>query len=31
MPLQATFWAQRFGVLTDKFGIPWVINCEQMP
>ena len=29
MPLQQTFWAVRFGVLTDQFGIPWMINCEQ--
>jgi len=29
MPLQETFWAHRFGVLTDRFGIPWAINCEK--
>ena len=29
MPLQQTFWAARFGMLTDRFGIPWMINCEQ--
>ena len=29
MPLQKTFWAVRFGVLTDRFGIPWVINSEK--
>jgi len=29
MPLQQTFWAARFGTLTDKFGIPWMVNCEQ--
>jgi PhnB protein len=29
MPLQETFWAHRFGVLTDQFGIPWDINCEK--
>lgn len=29
MPLQETFWAARFGVLTDRFGITWVINCEK--
>ena len=28
MPLQQTFWATRFGVLLDQFGIPWTINCE---
>ena len=29
MPLQETFWALRFGMLTDQFGIPWMINCEK--
>src|ERR1044071_9630759 len=29
MPLQKTFWAEAFVVLTDQFGIPWTINCEQ--
>jgi len=29
MPIQETFWAERFGMLTDKFGIPWMINCEK--
>src|SRR5450755_2404635 len=29
MPIQETFWAQRFGMLTDQFGIPWMINCEK--
>ena len=29
MPLQETFWAARFAVLTDRFGIPWLINCEK--
>jgi PhnB protein len=29
MPLVETFWAHRFGVLTDQFGIPWMINCEK--
>jgi PhnB protein len=29
MPLQETFWAVRFGMLTDRFGIPWMINCEK--
>jgi PhnB protein len=28
MPLQQTFWAVRFGMLVDRFGIPWMINCE---
>jgi len=29
MPLQETFWAYRFGVLVDRFGIPWTVNCEH--
>jgi PhnB protein len=29
MPIQQTFWAYRFGMLTDQFGIPWMINCEK--
>ena len=29
MPFQKTFWAQGFGMLVDRFGIPWMINCEQ--
>ncbi len=29
MPIQETFWALRFGMVTDKFGTPWMINCEQ--
>uniref|UniRef100_A0A832H671 VOC family protein n=1 Tax=Oscillatoriales cyanobacterium SpSt-402 TaxID=2282168 RepID=A0A832H671_9CYAN len=31
MPLQQTFWAYRFGMLVDQFGIPWMINCDQTP
>ena len=29
MPLGQTFWAVRFGMLTDQFGVPWMINCEK--
>jgi PhnB protein len=29
MPLQETFWAVRFGMLVDRFGIPWMINCSK--
>jgi PhnB protein len=28
LPLQQTFWAERFGMCIDRFGIPWMINCE---
>jgi len=27
-PLEKTFWAARFGMLVDRFGIPWMINCD---
>jgi PhnB protein len=29
MDIQETFWAERFGILVDQFGIPWMINCEK--
>lgn len=29
MPIQETFWATRFGMLVDQFGIPWMINCMK--
>jgi PhnB protein len=29
MPLGETFWAKKFGMLTDRFGTPWMINCEK--
>ena len=29
MPMQETFWALRFGMLFDQFGIPWMVNCER--
>jgi len=29
MPIQPTFWAIRFGMLTDRFGVPWMVNCEK--
>jgi PhnB protein len=29
MPFQATFWSSGFGMLTDQFGIPWMVNCES--
>jgi PhnB protein len=28
MPLEKTFWAARFGMVVDRFGIPWLINCD---
>jgi PhnB protein len=29
MPFAETFWAERFGMLVDRFGIPWMVNCEK--
>ncbi|KAA0994777.1 VOC family protein [Pseudomonas sp. ANT_J12] len=29
MPLEATFWAARFGMLVDRFGVAWMVNCEK--
>ena len=29
MPLEETFWAQKFGMLTDRFSTPWMVNCEK--
>ena len=26
MPLGETFWAQIFGMVTDRYGTPWIIN-----
>src|ERR1700761_4573378 len=32
MPIAEPFWAIRFGMLTDRFGIPWMINhSKPMP
>jgi PhnB protein len=28
MPLTKTYWAEAFGMLTDKFGIRWMVNCD---
>jgi PhnB protein len=30
MPFAPTFWAAGgFGMLVDRFGTPWMINCDQ--
>jgi PhnB protein len=29
MPLQDTFWGAHFGMLTDRFHINWMFNCEK--
>ncbi|HEY6325500.1 MAG TPA: VOC family protein [Candidatus Cybelea sp.] len=28
MPLADMFWGAKFGMLTDKYGIDWMINCQ---
>jgi len=28
MPLEKTYWAEAFGMVTDKFGIRWMVNCD---
>jgi PhnB protein len=28
MPLGKTFWAPLFGMLTDRFGVGWMVNVE---
>jgi len=29
VPIEKTFWAERFGMVVDRFGVPWMINCES--
>lgn len=29
MPYGETFWAKGFGMLEDKFGVPWMVNVEK--
>lgn len=28
-PWQSTFWAKGFGMVTDRFGVPWMVNVEN--
>jgi PhnB protein len=30
LPLGETFFAIKFGMLTDRYGTPWMINCEKV-
>jgi PhnB protein len=30
-PFQKTFWTEGFGMLVDKFGVPWMINVQHNP
>lgn len=29
MPIQETFWAHRWGSLTDRYGKAWMVNCSK--
>ena len=29
MPLGQTFWAARYGMFVDRFGVSWMVNCEK--
>ena len=29
MPFEKTFWAAGFGMCRDRFGIPWMVNCDN--
>lgn len=28
MRLEKTYWAEAFGMVTDQFGIKWMVNCD---
>lgn len=29
VPMAQSFFAQRFGMVTDRFGTPWIVLCEN--
>ncbi len=31
MPMTSTFWGAYFGMFSDKFGIHWMVNFDEMP
>lgn len=31
VPMAETFWAHRFGMLVDRYGTPWMVNCSREP
>lgn len=31
MPLEKTFWAPKFGMLTDRFGVAWMVSVMHKP
>ena len=28
MPFAPPFWGGHFGMLVDKYGVPWMVSCE---
>jgi PhnB protein len=31
MPLEKTFWAPKFGMLEDRFGVGWMVSVQHKP
>ena len=31
MPFSSTFWSPGFGMLVDRFGVPWMVNVDAPP
>ena len=31
MPLAQTFWAPKFGMVQDRFGVSWMVSVEHKP
>lgn len=31
MPMAETFWSKAFGMVTDRFGTPWMVNGGMIP
>lgn len=31
VPMTDMFWGAKFGMLTDKYGIDWMVNCHKQP
>jgi PhnB protein len=31
MPLEKTFWAPKFGMLQDRFGVGWMVSVQHKP
>ena len=31
MPLEKTFWTSKFGMLSDRFGVGWMVSVMHKP